>query len=86
MGVQVRIVSPELQLGRVMTGKPPAVNVVPVAFVSIAVLKVNTTEAVGDTPVAPFVGTTEISVGCASVRPRLPAKNAKARKPTIESR
>src|SRR5215472_9056190 len=66
-GVQVSTVLPELHA--IPTGrKAPAafVNCATVAAVYIAVLNVNTTGLLGDTPVAPLAGLTDTIVGCAS--------------------
>src|SRR6266576_3331320 len=66
-GVQVSTVFAALQEGVVLTN-PPAVgskNSAAVAAVSMGLLKVKTTGDVGVTPIAPSVGTTEKSEGCA---------------------
>ena len=64
--MQVSTVLPALQEGAVGTlVKPeePSLNCASVAEVFIAALKVNTTEAEGETPEAPLAGTTETMVG-----------------------
>ena len=67
-GVQVSTVLPALQT-EIMDGSSPAVaskNVALVCVGSMAVLKWNTTDAPGETPVAPSGGTVEVIAGCAS--------------------
>src|SRR6266404_5224627 len=71
-GVQVSTVFPALQTG-VTVGNPVTVvskNVASVRSGSIAALKVKTTAAEGETPVAPRAGTTSemITWACAWVR------------------
>jgi hypothetical protein len=76
-GVQVKTVLPTLQEGVTACGEFPGevTNVALVALVFIAVLNVNTTFVVVDTPVALFAGTTETSVGCATALEIIAAKN-----------
>ncbi len=57
-------------------------NITDVAKVYIAVLNVKTTAALGETPVAPLVGTTDVIVTVCAFRQRLAASerpNAKMR-------
>ena len=53
-----------------------------VAVVFMAWLKVKTTGAVGETPLAMFAGTVETTVGCAGDNPTAASKTTSARIPT----
>src|SRR5579863_5334892 len=72
VGVQVNTVLPALQADEVESGVKDgdAMNVTIVAEVSIAWLKVKTTAAEGETPVAKSPGTVETMVGCAAAGKR----------------
>ena len=48
----------------------------------MASLNVNTTDAVGETPLAMLEGTAEMRVGCACDRPTLASKTANVRSAT----
>jgi hypothetical protein len=66
-GVQVKTVLPELHTvpGCGTIGPALFEKITEVAAVYIAVLNVNTTGLLGDTPVAPLTGLTDRIVGCA---------------------
>ena len=53
-----------------------------VAVGFMAWLKLKTTGAVGETPLAMFAGTVETTAGCACDNPSLASKTASARSPT----
>ena len=85
-GVQVSNVFPLLQAGEVVLNRGgtlfKSMKDATVAVVFMAWLKLKTTGAVGETPLAMFAGTVETTVGCACANPTPASKTASGRNPT----
>jgi hypothetical protein len=77
LGVQVRTVLLTLQAGVVFRGVNVAgeMNWADVFAVSIGSLKVKTTAAEGETPLAKFAGSVDRMVGCALTKARVNSRN-----------